>query len=47
MKGRLWGWASLFMVLSWANLSGIIYLGLCEMAERGFRDGAFLSMGDL
>ena len=47
MKGRLWGWASLFMVLSWATLSGLTYLGLGEMADRGFRGGAFLSMGSL
>jgi hypothetical protein len=48
MKGRLWGWASLFMVRSWATLSGLIYLGLGEMADRGFIEvGAFLSMGSL
>ena len=27
-KGRLWGRASLFMVLRWATWSGLIYLGL-------------------
>jgi len=28
MKGRLWGWASLFMGFSWGTWSGLIYQGL-------------------
>jgi len=28
MKGRLWGWASLFMGFSWATWNGLIYQGL-------------------
>jgi len=42
MKGRLWGWASLFMGAHWATWSGLVYLGLREMAERGSGGGVSL-----
>ena len=45
MGGRLWGWASLFMRLSWATWSGIIYRRLWELDEGGCGDGASLFMG--
>jgi len=39
MKGRLWGWASVFR---WATRSGLVYWRLREMAERGSGGGASL-----
>jgi len=38
-KGRLWGWASLFMGFSQATWSGLICWGLQDMVERGSGGG--------
>jgi hypothetical protein len=47
MKGRFWGWAFLFMGLSWVAWSGLIYWGLGDMVERGSGGGVSLSVGAL
>jgi hypothetical protein len=47
MKGRFWGWASLFMGAHFSKLEWARLLGIVEMAERGSGGEAFLAMGVL
>jgi hypothetical protein len=47
MKGRFWGWASLFLGVVWATWTGLVYWGLVEMAESGSGCEAYLSVGVL
>jgi hypothetical protein len=39
--GGLCRWVSPFMGLIWATWGEHLYWGLCDMVERGSRDGAF------
>ena len=43
LKGRLWGWESLFMGAQLGNLEWAHLLGTLRYGERGSRGGASLS----
>jgi hypothetical protein len=45
MKGRLWGWAALYMVAQLGNLEWACLPGFCEMDESVCGGGASISMG--
>jgi hypothetical protein len=47
MKGRLWGWVSLFIGAQLGYWSGLVYRGLWEMAERGSEGGVYHSLWEL